>query len=167
MKITKQQLKQIILEELQLLSEEEYDTYRDDQLVKYGSTGRSWSTRGEPFYRRKSREEYEQDQEYYRKETEKTEKDIERAIQDAIKGEQSAPPTAQPGKRWIQSATYEIAYEAGLQGVQDAKNGEPKDQDIMAKRKAQIDLGSNPNMLPKSVAYIQAYERTLAKLQEK
>ena len=53
MKITKQQLKQIILEELQLLSEEEYDTYRDDQLVKYGSTGRSWRTSGEPYYPRK------------------------------------------------------------------------------------------------------------------
>ena len=40
MKITKQQLKQIILEELQLLSEEEYDRYRDDELVKYGYRGK-------------------------------------------------------------------------------------------------------------------------------
>ena len=40
MKITKSQLKQIILEELQLLSEEEYDRYRDDELVKYGYRGK-------------------------------------------------------------------------------------------------------------------------------
>ena len=158
MKITKQQLKQIILEELQLLSEEPYDHLSPEQRRMMS---------GKPYYRRKTPEEYRQDQEYYKKETEKTKKDIERAIQDAIKGEQSAPPTAQPGKRWIQRASYEIAYKAGLQGVQDAKDGKPKDQKIMADRKAEIELGSNPNMLPKSVAYIQAYERTLAKLQEK
>ena len=40
MKITKTQLKQIILEELQLLSEEEYDRYRDDELVRYGYRGK-------------------------------------------------------------------------------------------------------------------------------
>ena len=158
MKITKQQLKQIILEELQLLSEEPYDHLSPEQRRMMS---------GEPYYRRKTRQQALEDEEYYKKETEKTKKDIERAIQDAIKGEQSAPPTAQPGKRWIQSASYEIAYKAGRQGVQDAKDGKPKDQKIMADRKAQIELGSNPNMLPKSVAYIQAYERTLAKLQEK
>ena len=40
MKITKQQLKQIIKEELQLLSEEEYDRYRDYELAKYGYRGK-------------------------------------------------------------------------------------------------------------------------------
>ena len=166
MKITKQQLKQIIKEELQLLSEEEYDRYRDDQLVNYGSTERSWGTRGEPYYRRKTPEEYKQDQEYYRKETEKTKNDIERAIQDAIKGEQSAPPTAQPGKRWIQRASYEIAYQAGLQGVKDAKAGKPKNQDIVREYEKHINAGLSALEFPRGKAYLEAYERQ-SKLQEK
>ena len=166
MKITKQQLKQIILEELQLLSEEEYDTYRDDQLVKYGSTGRSWRTSGEPYYPRKTRQQALEDEEYYKKETEKTKKDIERAIQDAIKGEQSAPPTAQPGKRWIQSATYEIAYKAGLQGVQNAKDGKPKDQEIADEYEKHVNKGYSPLLFPRGKAYLEAYERQ-SKLQEK
>ena len=157
MKITKQQLKQIILEELQLLSEEPYDHLSPEQRRMMS---------GKPYYRRKSREEYLEDEEYYRKETEKRKNDIERAIQDAIKGEQSAPPTAQPGKRWIQSASYEIAYKAGLQGVQDAKNGKPKDQDIVDEYEEHINNGYSPLLFPRGKAYLEAYERQ-SKLQEK
>ena len=37
MKITKRQLRRIIKEEIQLLQEEDYDTYRDNRLVHGGS----------------------------------------------------------------------------------------------------------------------------------
>ena len=60
MKITKRQLKRIIKEEIQLLKEEDYDSYRDSRRER-GLTGRPWKDKQASRRRRDKQIKYAQE----------------------------------------------------------------------------------------------------------